>query len=209
MAGMAREPGAPRDPETEPMLKFEKPTGSLVGSLLVATPALRDPSFERSVVLLVAHESGGAMGVVLNRATDVPVSEVLGDWGGLAHDPAVLFEGGPVQPDSAICVARVRTGARRLGGFQPFSGPLGTVDLGREPEQLRDRVDGVRVFAGYAGWSPGQLEDEIAAGSWFTFRALPGDPFLPRPADLWPMVLRRQGGLVAAVAQYPPDPTLN
>ena len=191
------------------MLRFEKPTGSLVGSLLVATPALRDPSFERSVVLLVAHEQGGAMGVVLNRATEVPVSEVLGEWGELAHDPAVLFEGGPVQSDSAICVARARTGVDRLTGFQPFFGRLGTVDLGREPDQIRGRVDGVRVFAGYAGWSPGQLEEEIAAGSWFTFEALPGDPFMPRPDDLWSLVLRRQGGLLAAVANYPPDPALN
>jgi putative transcriptional regulator len=208
MAGMAREPGPP-DPGAEPLLRFEKPTGSLVGSLLVATPALRDPSFERSVVLLVAHESGGAMGVVLNRATEVPVSEVLGDWGGLAQDPAVLFEGGPVQPDSAICVARVREGGDGLAGFQAFFGSLGTVDLGGEPASIRDLVDGVRVFAGYAGWSPGQLEDEIAGGSWFTFEALPGDPFMTRPDDLWSMVLRRQGGLFAAVAQYPPDPTLN
>lgn len=199
----------PGDPRAEPLLRFEKPTGSLVGSLLVATPALRDPSFERSVVLLVAHEQGGAMGVVLNRATEVPVSEVLGDWGGLAHDPAVLFEGGPVQPDSAICVARSRPGVDGLTGFQPFFGSLGTVDLGKEPQRLRDRVDGVRVFAGYAGWSPGQLEEEIASGSWFTFDALPGDPFMTRPDDLWALVLRRQGGLIAAVAQYPPDPTLN
>src|SRR5690606_23649838 len=145
MTGMSREPGTPGDPGVEPMLRFDRPTGSLLGSLLVATPALRDPSFERSVVLLVAHEPGGAMGV--------------------------LFEGGPVQPDSAICVARLRTGAQPPG-FQRFFGSLGTVDLEQEPEQLREAVDGVRVFAGYAGWSPGQLEEEIAAGSWFTFEAL-------------------------------------
>lgn len=191
------------------MLRFDRPTGSLVGSLLVATPLLRDPSFERTVVLLVAHEQGGAMGVVLNRATEVPVGEVLGDWGGLAQEPAVLFEGGPVQPDSAICVARARSGANRPAGFQPFFGPLGTVDLGREPSTMREQVDGVRVFAGYAGWDAGQLEEEIASGSWFTFDALPGDPFSSRPDDMWAVVLRRQGGLLAAVAQYPADPTLN
>jgi putative transcriptional regulator len=209
MAGMQREPGLPGESGIEPALRFERPTGSLLGSLLVATPALRDPSFERTVVLLVAHEPGGAMGVVLNRATEVPVAEVLGGWGGLAHDPAVLFEGGPVQPDSAICVARARPGVRKLSGFQSFYGTLGTVDLGREPDVVRAGVDTIRVFAGYAGWSPGQLEDEIAGGSWFTFEALPGDPFMPRPDDLWSLVLRRQGGLLAAVAQYPPDPTLN
>lgn len=199
----------PGDRGAEPGLRFERPTGSLLGSLLVATPALRDPSFERTVVLMVAHEAGGAMGVVLNRATEVPVSDVLGEWGGLTQDPAVLFEGGPVAPDSAICVARVRAGGDELIGFQPFYGALGTVDLEKEPAHLRDRFDGVRVFAGYAGWSPGQLEEEIEAGSWFTFEALPGDPFMARPDDLWSLVLRRQGGLLAAVAQFPSDPTLN
>lgn len=209
MTGIAREPGASGDPGAEPTVKFEKPTGSLVGSLLVATPMLRDPSFERTVVLLVAHESGGAMGVVLNRATEIPVAEVLGEWAGLARHPAVLFEGGPVQPDSAICVARARQDAGSVEGFQPFFGALGTVDLCREPVAMRSQIEAVRVFAGYAGWSPGQLEEEIEQGSWFTFEALPGDPFVDRPDDLWSLVLRRQGGLIAAVAHYPPDPSLN
>ena len=183
---------------------------SLTGQLLVATPALRDPNFERTVVLLVAHEDGGALGVVLNRATEVPVSEVLGGWGTLARDPAVVFEGGPVQPESAICLARTRPGAvppRR--GFHRVSGAIGTVDLSGDPDTLREAVEGVRVFAGYAGWGPGQLESEISSGSWFVLDALPGDAFVPRPDDLWPMVLRRQGGIMAAVALFPSDPSLN
>ena len=77
------------------------------------------------------------------------------------------------------------------------------------PDRLRDSISGIRVFAGYSGWSPGQLEDEIAAGSWFVFDALPGDPFVTRPDDLWAMVLRRQGDILAAVAHFPPDPSLN
>src|SRR5512134_295679 len=85
-----------------------RPMESLVGQLLVATPVLRDPNFDRTVVLLVAHENGGALGVVLNRATEVPVAEVLGPWGTLAEEPAVVFEGGPVQPEAAICLARAR-----------------------------------------------------------------------------------------------------
>lgn len=216
MAGTQRDPGAPQDPQSEPAVRFAEPTmrfsrpqGSLLGSLLVATPSLTDPSFERTVVLLVAHEDGGAMGVVLNRATEVPVSEVLGDWGQVADEPAVLFEGGPVQPESAICVARRRQESDRPVGFQPFHGPLGTVDLGRSSEDVTSGVDAVRVFAGYAGWAPGQLESEIESGSWFTFEALPGDVFMTRPDDLWAMVLRRQGGMVAAVANYPNDPSMN
>ena len=182
---------------------------SLTGRLLVATPSLRDPNFERTVVLLVAHEDGGALGVVLNRATEVPVVEVLGAWGSLADEPGVVFEGGPVQPEAAICLARVRTGVADFEGFNRVSGAIGTVDLSGDPESLRDSVIGVRVFAGYAGWSPGQLEGEIAGGSWFVFDALPGDAFAARPDDLWQMVLRRQGGLMAAVAHYPSDVALN
>jgi putative transcriptional regulator len=182
---------------------------SLTGRLLVATPQLKDPNFERTVVLLVAHEEGGALGVVLNRATEVAVADVLEGWGGLATDPAVVFEGGPVQPEAAICLARTRVGVSRLAGFNRVSGAVGTVDLSGDPARLTSAVLAVRVFAGYAGWGPGQLEAEIAGGSWFVFDALPGDAFVPRPDDLWPMVLKRQGGLMAAVAIYPADPTMN
>ena len=95
---------------------------SMTGRLLVATPGLKDPNFDRTVVLLVAHEPGGALGVVLNRATEVSVADVLGDWSDLARDPAVLFEGGPVQPDSAICLARMRHPVRPVKGFHRVSG---------------------------------------------------------------------------------------
>ncbi|GAA2572208.1 YqgE/AlgH family protein [Winogradskya consettensis] len=183
---------------------------SMTGQLLVATPTLKDPNFDRTVVLLVAHETGGALGVVLNRATEVPVSDVLGGWGELAGDPAVLFEGGPVQPESAICLARTRPEVKkRISGFHQVAGALGTVDLSADPDRIRDSIAGIRVFAGYSGWSPGQLEEEVASGSWFVFDALPGDPFVHRPDDLWAMVLRRQGDILAAVAHFPPDVSLN
>jgi putative transcriptional regulator len=182
---------------------------SMTGQLLVATPSLKDPNFDRTVVLLVAHEPGGALGVVLNRATEVPVADVLGPWERLARDPAVLFEGGPVQPESAICLARLRVPGQRVRGIQQVSGLIGTVDLSVDPERLQDSVNGIRVFAGYSGWSPGQLEEEIASGSWYVLDGLPGDAFMERPDDLWSMVLRRQGGLLAAVAHFPPDVALN
>ena len=182
---------------------------SLTGRLLVATPALKDPNFERTVVMLVAHEPGGTLGVVLNRATEVTVAEVLDGWGGLAGDPSVVFEGGPMQPESAICLARTRLATGRVAGFNRVSGAVGTLDLSQDPLTIKDKILGVRVFAGYAGWEDGQLEREIETGSWFVFDALPGDPFVARPDDLWPMVLRRQGGLMAAVAIFPPDPTMN
>ncbi|MGN9808128.1 YqgE/AlgH family protein [Micromonospora sp. BQ11] len=182
---------------------------SMTGRLLVASPALKDPNFDRTVVLLVAHEPGGALGVVLNRATEVPVADVLGDWSELARHPAVLFEGGPVQPDSAICLARMRHPVQRVRGFHQVSGAVGTLDLSGDPERLRENLGAIRVFAGYSGWGAGQVEQEIEDGSWFVLDALPGDAFVDRPDDLWPMVLRRQGGMMAAVAHFPSDVALN
>lgn len=182
---------------------------SYSGSLLVALPTLRDPHFERTVVFLLAHEPDGALGVVLNRPTGVPVAEVLPDWEPLVSGPQVLFEGGPVGADSAICVARARAGVAGFLGFSRVVGQIGTIDLSREPVKVAEKLEYIRVYHGYAGWSAGQLEQEIDDGSWFVFSALPSDPFLAQPEDLWQLVLRRQGGMTAAVAHYPPDVHLN
>ncbi len=180
----------------------------LVGKLLVATPALRDPNFERAVVLVVSHDDDGALGVVLNRATEMATSDVLHGWDQLVGDPSVVFEGGPVQPESAICLARVRPGVD-VDGFKPLNRRLGTLDITRAPEGFTDQIEGMRVFAGYSGWSAMQLRAEIADGAWFVFDSLPGDAFAPVPDDLWSVVLRRQGGLIAAVSLFPSDPILN
>jgi putative transcriptional regulator len=182
---------------------------SYTGNLLVAMPTLRDPHFERTVVFLLAHEAEGALGVVLNRPTGVSVSEVLPGWEPLVSGPPVLFEGGPVGADSAICVARARAGVAGFVGFSRVVGQIGTIDLSREPGKVAERLEYVRVYHGYAGWSAGQLESEIEEGSWFVFSALPSDPFLTQPEDLWQLVLRRQGGMTAAVANYPSDVHLN
>jgi putative transcriptional regulator len=182
---------------------------SQTGRLLVAAPTLKDPNFERTVVLLVADEPGGSLGVVLNRATEVAVAEVLEGWGGLAGDPSVVFEGGPMQPEAAICLARTHASTGRIAGFNRVSGAVGTLDLSQDPATVKDKIIGVRVFAGYAGWDEGQLAAEIADGSWFVFDALPGDAFMSRPDDLWAMVLRRQGWPWAAVAIFPADPAMN
>lgn len=182
---------------------------SYTGHLLVAMPTLRDPHFDRTVVFLLAHESDGALGVVLNRPTGVAVSEVLPGWEALVSGPQVLFEGGPVGADSAICVARAKAGVAGFLGFSRIIGQIGTIDLSQEPAKIGEKLEYVRVYHGYAGWGAGQLEKEIDEGSWFVFPALPSDPFLSQPEDLWQLVLRRQGGITAAVAHFPPDPHLN
>ena len=94
-------------------------------------------------------------------------------------------------------------------GFSRVEGVVGTVDLSTSPETFNGSLDRLRVFAGYAGWDADQLESEITQGAWLVLDALPGDAFVPQPEDLWSMVLRRQGGMLAALAFYPADPQLN
>jgi len=114
---------------------------SYTGHLLVALPTLRDPHFERTVVFLLAHESDGALGVVLNRPTGVGVSEVLPGWETLVSGPQVLFEGGPVGADSAICVARAKAGVAGFLGYSRVIGQVGTIDLSHEPSKIGDKLD--------------------------------------------------------------------
>lgn len=180
-----------------------------MGSLLVASPTLRDPNFARAVVLLLDHGEEGAVGVVLNRPSHMAVGEPLPQWRDRAAEPAVVFVGGPVARGSAICLAR-SDGDERSEGWQPLFDRLGTLDLGRGgPGDVGVAIDRLRVFAGYAGWASGQLEAEIAAGGWFVVGASPADVLGPEPEGLWRAVLRRQGGLLAAVASFPAELSVN
>lgn len=187
---------------------------SLTGRLLVATPALADPNFDRAVVLLLDHDEEGSLGVVLNRPTPVGVGDVLEPWAGLAGSPQVVFQGGPVSLDSALGLAVV-PGEPRDGedaeplGWRRVFGAIGLVDLEAPPELLAAEMGSLRIFAGYAGWGPGQLEDELVEGAWYVVESEPGDVFSPDPDRLWRSVLRRQRSELAMVATYPDDPSLN
>lgn len=185
---------------------------SWAGRLLVATPVLTEPNFARAVVAVLQHtDEDGALGVVVNRPSELVLGDVLPAWHDLAAEPAVVFTGGPVQPQAAICLGRSRPGAPRSGSFAGLAGTglLGTVDLDADPDELRPALELLRVFAGYAGWAAGQLEAEVQEGAWWVLDALPGDAFAPRPELLWGQVLRRQGPPLAFAACYPVDPTLN
>jgi putative transcriptional regulator len=184
------------------------------GRLLVATPLLNDPNFRRAVVLIVEHEDvQGTLGVVLNRPTTIGVDQVLEQWTELATQPSVVFKGGPVAPNSALALAQVPgrdepAGWRALDGA-PALARLGLLDLDTPPRLLATAITSLRVYAGYAGWSPGQLEAEIEEGAWYVLPAQPGDVFAAEPGELWRQVLRRQQDDLAFVATYPDDPTLN
>jgi putative transcriptional regulator len=186
----------------------DSPSPRLRGRLLVATPVLAGPPFERSVVAILDHSDTGALGVVLNHPGQTPVGAVVPAVSELVVAPDVLFDGGPVATGSAIALGTTSHGARR-SGWMPLSPPLVSVDLDHDPSELAASVRQLRVFAGYAGWSPGQLEAEIAEGAWWVTDLLPSDVFDPQPGDLWRRVLRRQPWPLCAVATYPPDPALN
>lgn len=183
--------------------------GPLQGKLLVAKPSLADPNFARSVVFVLAHSEQGALGLVLNRPTITPLANPLPEWDDLATGPAVVFVGGPVT-EGTICLARVKS---EIGvpsnGYLPLQGSLGTVDLASDPAFVAPWITALRIFAGYAGWAPEQLEDEIGQGAWWVFEIDEGDIFDADPPGLWKRTLRRQGGDLALVAAYPPDPSLN
>ncbi|MGQ0849676.1 MAG: YqgE/AlgH family protein [Actinomycetota bacterium] len=174
----------------------------VAGSLLVASPVLLDPNFFRTVVLILQHDREGAVGVVLNRPSEAPVDHHLPEWKGRLEEPAVVFVGGPV--DQAVAIGVVRADLPS----EPIAVPgVGLVDLGSDPAAANPGE--VRVFSGYAGWGPGQLEGELSEGAWLVVRAEAADIFTDEPEGLWGKVLRRQGGRLAMLATFPDDPSLN
>ena len=179
---------------------------SLRGHLLVAGPALLDPNFARSVVLIGDHDEEGALGVVLNRPLPVTVHDAAAPLAGLVSVDEPLFQGGPVQPQAAVVLAEFeRLEDAGMIAFDSIGFLMGEVE-----EEVTDRLRRARVFAGYAGWGPGQLEAELAEeGGWIVEPALPADPFTEEPNQLWSGVLRRKGGQYAMLATMPVDPSMN
>ena len=208
----------------EPFSDFDPYGGELapdvlVGCLLVSTPALDDPNFNRRVILVLDHGLHGALGVVIDRPGGVTVDQLMPRWHALATAPAELFTGGPVARNSLIGLVRLvsREAAAEGAAGRPEGWrmvvdddrPIGTVDLATDPDALGDDVVAARLFSGYAGWESGQLEDEIEEGSWYVVRAEGRDPISADPEGLWRRVLKRQGGALALVAGFPVDPAHN
>jgi putative transcriptional regulator len=199
---------------------------SLRGRLLVAEPTLGDPNFHRTVVYLIEHSEAGALGLVLNRPGDVLVREAIPAWAPYLDDDSPVYVGGPVSPEGAICLARCPSEGPReslfehgdddeeepvdpTAIFKPITPSIGALDLHGDPSDAPAGIQALRVFAGYAGWSGGQLELEMEAGGWYVVDAEDTDVFTDRPEVLWRDVLRRQRTSLRAIAFYPEDPTLN
>jgi len=178
---------------------------SLRGQLLVASPALLDPNFVRTVVLVTEHTEEGAMGLVLNRPASVTVAEAVPHLAPLVGDGDPVFVGGPVQPQAVLALADLEdpsdAAAIALAG-------IGFLPADVDPGEL-EGVNRARVYAGYAGWGTGQLESELEEGAWIIEPAVPEDVFATDAEGLWSAVLRRKGGTYAVLAMMPADPSVN
>jgi putative transcriptional regulator len=179
---------------------------SLRGQLLVAAPALLDPNFLRTVILVAEHSEEGALGVVLNRPSEATVGEVVPDLASVVELGEPVFAGGPVQPGGVIVLAEFDDpGEAALS----IDGDLGFVALESDLDSLSGGTRRARAFAGHAGWGPGQLDGELEEEAWFGAPFRREDAFTDVPEELWSRALLRKGGAYALVARMPLDPSLN
>jgi putative transcriptional regulator len=179
---------------------------SVRGQLLIAGPALLDPNFWRTVVLVVEHNEDGALGLVLNRPSETSVGDAVTELDELLDREEQLFIGGPVQPSAVIVLAQFEDpGDGALIAFED----VGVVGAGSSPEELTVGVRQARAFVGHAGWGPGQLDAELEREDWILDPAGLGDAFSSEPRELWQSVLTRKGGSYALVARMPADPSSN
>ena len=184
-------------------------TPSLAGKLLVASLRLTEPTFFRTVILMCAHDENGALGLVINRPMEGErVSEHLPAYARFAGEPACLFSGGPVERTAALAIASWKE-PLDIPTPKFVAGRIGLLDLLRPIEEIEAGLDEVRTFAGYCGWTGGQLESELKEESWFVLNATREDVFTREPATLWRDVLRRQQGKLAMFAFAPRDPGVN
>ena len=187
-------------------MSAEEPSAeSLAGQLLIAAPNLYDPNFFRTVVLLLEHQDEGAVGVVLNRPSEQPAHDAIPDLAGVLDEQEMLYHGGPVQPEAVIALGEYRDPPPAA----PIVGRIGLLGGDLDLNELGSVVDRARIFLGYAGWGPGQLEAEIAEEAWILEPAQPADVFTTDSTLLWRQVLDRKGGRFRLLARMPDDPTLN
>src|SRR4051794_7774335 len=181
------------------------------GMLLVAMPALSDPTFAGTVVYVLDHSDNGTLGVVLGRPSQVEIRDVLPGWCELAVEPGVFHVGGPCETDTALCLAvSPAVDPVEGSGLRRVAGDVYLVDLDGDPSSLSGDVTGLRVFAGYAGWSPGQLAGEIVEGAWAVVPGLPGDVLSAAAGPrLWRAVMGRQSGRLGVLSTATADPSAN
>jgi putative transcriptional regulator len=173
----------------------------------VAAPSLSDGYFDRTVIFMLEHNSEGALGLVLNRESEEGPLDELSSWWDLCSAPQSVFSGGPVEPEALIGLGWLDESARE--GWSDIAVGVGTVDLSSPPREISTVFRGVRIFRGYAGWASGQLEGELIANAWIVVNAEADDMFTRNVDTLWRRVLKRQGGRISWMANFPEDLSAN
>ena len=180
------------------------------GRLLVATPPLEDANFDRTVIYVLEHHDDGAIGVVINRPSVEALDEPLDRWIELQSVPSSVFLGGPVEENALIALAKTPEPLDESGDYlSPVHGTIASADLTADPALVAAEVTGVRVFRGYAGWGPGQLEAEIAQKAWLVIPATQEIVFHPDPSEGWNAALSRKGVIYHIIAQTGFKPSMN
>jgi putative transcriptional regulator len=178
---------------------------SLKGQLLLSGGALFDTNFRHTAVLIAEHGTWGAVGIIMNRPMDVRVCDVVPALAQLTGDEAVLFEGGPVEPQHAVLLVDVTDpDVLDVPVFESVGFLTGDV-----PADVQSIVRDARVFLGHAGWGSGQLEAEIEAGAWILEPATFADVFADEPREVWRRALQRKGPPYDRIARLPFDPQAN
>lgn len=178
---------------------------SLRGQLLIAGPTLEDPNFRRTVVLICVHGEEGALGLVLNRPSELMLGDAVPELTGALGDQGRLWLGGPVAPDSVVLLAEFVEPGESL----VIAGELGLVTDGAGLDSLGERTRRMRAFVGHAGWAPGQLDAEVERDDWILAPLRAADPFDQAAETMWSGALEAMGGRFALVARMPEDPSLN
>jgi putative transcriptional regulator len=170
-----------------------------VGDLLCADRTLKDPNFAQTVILIVKYDDEGTLGLILNRRSDVAISKLLDDWKEAKGHNEPIFVGGPVEEGTLLGLVRSRAKSEEAGAI------LRDVHLVSDRGQLQRMLqtaaapDKFRLYAGYAGWAPEQLEEEIDVGAWHLF---PGDAntvFDSDPDSLWTRMIKKTETQIAVL----------
>lgn len=182
--------------------------GSVRGKLLIAGPSLTDPNFERTVVVMIEHNEHGAFGFIVNREVTTRMGELLPSWPG-AGEP--VFQGGPVDQQTGLGLGLLHPTVTLPPPpeARPLLGSLYAVDLTADGAYLSGLFRSMRVFLGYAGWSPGQLDLELDDFGWIVADGEESDVFWSSPDTQWSDVLARQSGSARRLRHYPTDPAWN
>jgi putative transcriptional regulator len=180
------------------------------GTFLVASPLLRDPNFDHTVVLMCEHEAGGSWGLVLNRRTHLTFGELLDDLPFPGSSQGPVHWGGPCETTRMQILHRLRRDVSATLEVLPG------VHLGLEHEQFREIAaesrqpgEALQAYVGHAGWGAGQLDAEMQTGSWITCSGDPRIVFDTRPEVMWERVLRSLGPDYTRLTWVPVDPRVN